>query len=309
MHRALVESEQAAASSLEVIVVDDHSTDRSTDLTAVEFPWVRLVRLPQNIGFAGACHEGAKAARGEYLLFLNNDAWPDRTGILKLIGYLKDHHETSGLALKILNVDGSFQGGPAGLDWLGFPGGVRHNRELFFAFGAAFVVKRDAYFDVDGLDQSYFAFSEEVDLFWRLHLRGHQIGYCEEAKFYHLGGQSFGEGSRLTKVTYRRFSLGRRNALKTLLKNYSSCILPVVLLLWILETTAEIGMSLVVTRQFTVAKADLWAVLDVIRDRKGWMERRRRVQRRRKVSDRLIMQRMLPPFERTRFALRRAFKS
>lgn len=289
---------------VEVVVVDDCSTDRSCDMLRERFPWINVLALSENVGFAGACHQGAKMARGEYLLFLNNDAWPDHHALVNAIDYIHNNPEYSVFSLKIVNSDGSFQGGPAGLDWLGFPGTPRNNEMPFFAFGAAFIVKTSEYFNVEGFDESYFAFSEEVDLCWRLQLRGSLIGYCESAVFYHLGGQSFGEGGRLSNINFRRFFLGRRNELTTLLKNYSAYTLPGILFLWIIETIMESALSLIFTKNSAVVRANVLAVVSVIRNRKDWMEKRRAIQSSRNISDRLIIQRMLPPFERTRLVVR-----
>lgn len=292
--------------SVEVVVVDDCSNDASVAYIESQFPWVIVVPLKQNRGFAGACHAGAQYAHGSLLLFLNNDAWPSSDAIAQ-IGELAHRPHADAAAFTIRNPDGSYQGGPCGLDWLGFPGDGRKPTKLFFALGAAFLVRQETYFKIGGFDTDYGAYSEEVDLCWRLHLFQCHLEYFPDIVFYHTGGASYGKSWDKHGRSYRRLYLTRKNTLKTLLKNYSTLVLPVAVAMWLCETTAEVIGSLVIL-QPQVARADLSAIIDVIRDRTGWYPKRRNIQMHRTVSDWFILRRMLPPFEKTRFAARLLYK-
>jgi GT2 family glycosyltransferase len=88
------------------------------------------------------------------------------------------------------------------------------NEEVFWASGAAMFIRRDAWIEVGGLDEDFFAHMEEIDLCWRLKNRGYKVGACRESKVYHYGGGTLDRQSPFK--TYLNF----RNNLYMLVKNY-----------------------------------------------------------------------------------------
>lgn len=94
---------------LEVIVVDNASTDGAPEMLEREFPEVKLIRNPSNVGFAKASNEAARQARGRYLFFLNNDTVipPDALG--RLLEYAKNHPEIGMLGPRLRDSNGDYQ--------------------------------------------------------------------------------------------------------------------------------------------------------------------------------------------------------
>ncbi len=95
-------------------------------------------------------------------------------------------------------------------------GQYTENTEVFWASGAALLISRQAWEEVEGFDEDFFAHMEEIDLCWRLKNRGYRIGSCRESKVYHFGGGTLNRFSPFK--TYLNF----RNNLYLLLKNYRS---------------------------------------------------------------------------------------
>ncbi len=93
----------------EVIVIDNASPDGSVDAVRRDFPAVRLLGSPSNVGFAAAANHAARKAAGEAILFLNPDSEIDQDVVSSPADYLRAHREAGALGLKILDPDGSLQ--------------------------------------------------------------------------------------------------------------------------------------------------------------------------------------------------------
>jgi GT2 family glycosyltransferase len=187
----------------ELIVVDNGSTDGSVDFVTRVFPSVRTVALAENLGFAGGNNAGAKAARGRYVAFLNNDAAP-RPGWLTALRNTLDGDASLGLASSLI----VFMHDPAIVDsagdgltrWGGAfkraHGGdisqVSGAADVFGACGAAFLVRRTLFEQVGGFDAAFFAVYEDVDLSYRLQLGGSRCRFVPEAVVHHAGSATLG---------------------------------------------------------------------------------------------------------------------
>lgn len=196
---------------VEVIVVDNASTDGSADMVTVAFPTVDLIRLPGNAGFAAANNAGLTSARGRYLCLLNPDTEVCAGALERLVAWLEARPAAGVAAPRLLNPDGSTQAvgfrfpGPiqVALDWFPlhprllasrlngrypppWPGPFRIDHPL----GACFVVRRAAAVDVGLFDAGYFMYSEEVDWCRRLAASGWEVWTLPEATVLHHGGQS-----------------------------------------------------------------------------------------------------------------------
>lgn len=210
---------------VEWIVVDNGSTDGTAAWVGRYFPRTQVIALPRNAGFTGGIAAGVRAARGEHLVFLNND-------MRVVAGWLDAFDEAlrgQGHACavgKILSWDGRNVDFVEGL--LLFDGhalqryqGARAERfegmrprPTFVACGGNMAVRRDVYLQVGGFDEAFFAYTEDVDFSWRLHAAGHAVVMAPGAvTFHHHQGTS----SRLG--VYRRGFLYERNAFANLLKN------------------------------------------------------------------------------------------
>ncbi len=213
---------------LEVIVVDNASTDGSREYIKDAYPDVSIIQLEKNYGFCKPNNEGAQAAAGEYLVFLNNDTevipgWldelvkpaledPDVISVASKMLYYDRRDTVNTAGGKITIIGGGFYRGYGDKD------GAKYDEPGYTGFGCAagVLVRRDFFIDSGGFDQDYFAACEEHDLGWRVWLYGHKVAYAPAAVMYHHESGTFGTRSNYdpTKVY-----LNTRNRLYNLVKN------------------------------------------------------------------------------------------
>ncbi|CRK59742.1 glycosyltransferase domain containing protein [Alloactinosynnema sp. L-07] len=227
--RALRADLDYPADRLQVIVVDNDSQDGSAaKIGAVD--GVELVEAGANLGFAGGCNLGARHARGTVLAFLNNDARPDRQWARAAVRVLTEQPDVAAVASKVLDWDGTnIDFVDAGLTWFGMgykrhagqPDDGSHDdpRDVLFATGSAMFVRAGVYRELGGFDERFFMFYEDVDLGWRLNLRGWRVRYEPTSLAYHRHHASMSEVD--TKDQSRELYLLERNALAALYKNLS----------------------------------------------------------------------------------------
>jgi GT2 family glycosyltransferase len=189
--------------NLEVIVADGASTDSTSDLLAQRYPSVRLVRLHRNRGFAGNVNAGLRAARGDVLCLLNNDAQADRDWVLASVEALALHPDIGSVASKVLYADGGTinsagdlvcRDGAPRQRGNGHHDGPEWNAStaVFGASGGAAAYRREMLRDVGLLDEAFFMYLEDVDLAFRAQLRGWACQYEPLARVVHVGGASGG---------------------------------------------------------------------------------------------------------------------
>ncbi len=191
----------------EVIVVDDASTDATPEVLAAYGDSIRTVRITRNVGYASACNEGAQAARGDSLLFLNNDTEPQPGWIEALAGYAKEHPAAAVVGAKLVYPTGAVQhaGVAIGQDgyphnlYVGFPvdhPAVNRSRRLRMVTGACMLVRRGAFEEAGGFDAGFVNSLEDVDLCLRIGESGGEVHYCHTAVITHLESASRGRRDR-----------------------------------------------------------------------------------------------------------------
>ena len=217
----------------DIIVADNASTDDSLTVLA-DFPGVKLITLDRNHGFAGG-YQVALAKLGDgyaYYLLLNSDVMTPPGWLQPMTDYLRHHPDVAACQPKLMaeHDHASFEyAGAAGgyIDALGYPfcrgrvfDVVEHDSgqyddvaDVFWATGAALLIRSRAYWDAGGLDSRFFAHQEEIDLCWRLRARGHRIVCVPASVVYHVGGGT------LPKENPRKTFLNFRNNLLLLYKN------------------------------------------------------------------------------------------
>lgn len=200
----------SSESDHEVIVADSASTDGSMELMAELFPKVRTIVLGSNYGFTGGYDRALETLRGqfEHYLLLNSDIEVPMGWLEPLTAWMDAHPECGACAPKLhswYDRDMFEYAGAGGgyLDRYGYPfcrgrvmGCVEkdegqydsHPAEVFWASGAALLVRSSLWHRMGGLDDRFFAHMEEIDLCWRLQLEGCSVCVVPQSTVYHLGG-------------------------------------------------------------------------------------------------------------------------
>jgi GT2 family glycosyltransferase/SAM-dependent methyltransferase len=181
----------------EIIVVDDASSDVTPQMLAGYGDLIRVVTHEENVGFATACNDGAAAATGDFLVFLNNDTTPHENWLDALVWDANAHPQAAAFGAKILNPDGTVQ--HAGVVvcqdrftraiYGGFPAdhrAVNQSRRFQAVTGACLLVRRAAFEEVGGFDTGFLNAYEDHDLCLRLGERGHEVRYCHTCVVTHL---------------------------------------------------------------------------------------------------------------------------
>lgn len=215
-----------------VIVADNGSTDGSVEMLEREFPEVEVIRFAENHGFAEGYNLAIEATRYKYTVLLNSDVEVRGDWLTPLYEYMEGHSDVAAVQPKIMSLqeDGYFEyaGACGGLiDRHGYPycrgrvfgtlekdcGQYDEPMQIFWASGAAMMVRTEVYEQAGGLDPEFFAHMEEIDLCWRMQLQGHTLAVVPDGKVYHLGGGSLPASN--PRKTYLNF----RNSLLMLHKN------------------------------------------------------------------------------------------
>lgn len=189
----------------EVIIVDNGSTDDTSNFLGTLGGDVRVLRNEHNLGFAKACNQGARSASGEYLVFLNNDTLPQEGWLLELLNEAESSPDIAVVGSKLLFPDGTVQ--HAGLVFdreAAIPYHVYyrarsragdhtdHRRELQAVTGACMLIRREIFEAVGGFNEQFCNGFEDVDLCLRVREHGGKIIYQPKSWLYHLEGQTTG---------------------------------------------------------------------------------------------------------------------
>ncbi len=189
---------------VEIVVVDDASTDLTPRLLASYGDRITLVRCETSGGFAAACNLGAERASAESILLLNNDTIPLPGWYEALRDHAAAHPEAGVVGARLLYPDGTIQHAgmciserrwPAHL-YAGLPGdhaAVTRSRRLQLVTGACALIPGGRFGALGGFDEEYRNGYEDVDLCLRMAEAGHEIHYCAEAVLYHLEFGTRGE--------------------------------------------------------------------------------------------------------------------
>ena len=217
--------------ALEVVVADNASEDGTAAWLAETYPDVVVVRHAENGLFAKGNNDAVPSASGEVLCFLNNDVEVPPGWLTPLVAALDDP-EVMAVQPKLLQhgdrTQFEYAGASGGfLDAFGYPftrgrifdtlepdtGQYDDARDIFWATGAALVVRREAFEAAGGFDESFGMHMEEIDLCWRLQRAGGRIRVEPASEVYHLGGASLPKGDP------RKMFYNIRNGLVMLAKN------------------------------------------------------------------------------------------
>lgn len=227
--------------SLQVVVIDNGSTDESVSFLRSNYPQVNVVSLSRNEGFAKGYNLGLQQIEADYFLLLNSDVEVHADFLQPMISLLEKDATLAACQPKILSYNKKeefeYAGASGGwIDQLGYPfarGRVFETLEtdngqydqvspIFWASGAALFIRSSVFRSLGGFDPYFFAHQEEIDLCWRIQLAGFRIVACPQAIVWHMGGSTLPKGN--AKKTF----LNYRNNHIMLLKN-----MPIRTLLWV----------------------------------------------------------------------------
>ncbi len=182
----------------EVIVVNNGSTDETGDFLAQTGTGVKVIANQANLGFARACNQGAGAARGQYLVFLNNDTIPQRGWLAALVAVVRRDPRIGVVGSKLLYPDGRVQHAgvairrerPLGTQHIykGCPASVpqvNKERDFQVVTGACMLVRRDLFKVLQGFDEVYVNGYEDVDFCLRVRQAGWRVVYTPRSVLIH----------------------------------------------------------------------------------------------------------------------------
>lgn len=220
------------SSEATIYVADNASSDDSLEFLRKNFPEVRIIEIPENLGYAGGYNYAIDKLSEDIIILLNSDVEVTDNWLEPIISKFATDPKIAAIQPKILDHKNKSKfeyAGAAGgyIDKYGYPycrgrifqelekdhGQYDDETEIFWASGACLAVRRVAYLEVGGLDEDFFAHQEEIDLCWRLQNNGYRIYYCGNSRIYHVGGATLNEMN--PHKTYLNF----RNNLYLLLKN------------------------------------------------------------------------------------------
>lgn len=222
------------SSNCNIYVIDNNSTDDSVNYIKNNFSNINIINNSSNLGYAGGYNEGIKKIDEDLLIFLNNDAtFLDENSLYNLVKVFKENSEIKVAQPKIIDYTNQekfeYSGAAGGfIDFFGYPfcrGRIFSNvelknnynttREVFWASGTCFAVRRSTFIEHNGFDESFFAHMEEIDLCWRIKRKNidDKIVAVGNSEVHHLGGGS------LTYNSSNKYYLNFRNSIIMMIKN------------------------------------------------------------------------------------------
>jgi GT2 family glycosyltransferase len=236
----------------EIVIADNASTDNSVDFLRNTYPELRLIQNSKNGGFAQGYNDALKELKSDYYLLLNSDIEVTENWLLPLMNAMQDP-SVAGCQPKVLSYHKRIcfeHAGAAGgfLDKNYFPfcrgrivdqfendyGQYDGTTEVFWATGAAFLIRSNLFHEVGGFDDAFFAHMEEIDLCWRIKKKGYRFLAVPESVIYHVGGGT------LPYLSPKKSYLNFRNSLFMLVKNHDGFLAPKLFIRLVLDGIAGI---------------------------------------------------------------------
>ena len=277
--------------AIEIIIVDNASTDGSQQFVKTAYAEMRLIELPQNRGFTGACNRGMREAAGEFVALLNNDTEVEKDWAAQVIKALDEKPEVGIVACKMLMHDqrerfhtaGDFFAidGSAGNRGFGEIDHGQYDRGdyVFSACGGAAVYRRGMLEEIGFLDDDFFFLLEDVDIAWRAQLAGYAVWFAPGAVVYHHLSAT---GGGKTASYY-----DGRNGIWLIAKNMPS---PLLRKYWrrIVGRQARLFWDALLAWRGEAARARLRGMAAGILSLRGALAKRREIQSMRRVGDEYI---------------------
>ncbi|MDH3735652.1 MAG: glycosyltransferase family 2 protein [Nitrosopumilus sp.] len=181
-------------SNFEIILIDNNSTDNSIEFIKNRYPSTIIIKLEKNYGFAYPNNVGAKNAKGDFLLFLNNDTKVHPDFISEMVDVLKKDSKIAICQSMLLKPDGGIDSSGDFVDHLGGVYSSKEQihdiREILSARGASMMIRKEIFNKLKGFDEKFFVSFEDVDLGWRAWIFGYKVVVIPNSIVYHVGAQT-----------------------------------------------------------------------------------------------------------------------
>ena len=194
---------------IQILLLDNGSSDDSVEFVRTTFPQVEVISSQENMGFGRGVNLASRDATGEYLALLNNDMRFDPELLDALVDTIDSQSGVVCTGAVVLNWEGThvdFCGRPDDALAFSLDSDVRRPDQAtktLFVSGGALLIKKQVFDELGGFDPDYFLYHEDVDLCWRLWLRGYRCVLSPRAVVYHKGG---GTSGRLDQSFVQRMS-------------------------------------------------------------------------------------------------------
>jgi len=304
LRRCIISLQETEYKDFCIVVVDNGSTDRSVDMVRSSFPDVVILENHRNMGFAAGCNTGIRFSSSPFVVLLNNDTEVTPGWLGPLLEAAEKDELVAAVQPKLLSLREpdrfDYCGGAGGeLDIFGYPyvwgrlfntiekdrGQYDSKRRIFWASGAAILLRRSSLDRVGLLDEDFFAHMEEIDLCWRLHWAGYKVVFVPQSVVFHSSGATLNEDS------IRKMVLNHRNSIIMILKNHTAGAL-----IWILPFRIILEIITAASSFFIKQPKRSFAVLrgmfGVVRKIKTVLAGRRAVRSLRCIPESLMFQRM-----------------
>jgi len=222
----------------QVIVADNASTDESARMMTERFPQVPLIQLERNYGFTGGYNRALEQIQATYYVLINSDVEVPQHWLEALTSWMDSHPECGACGPKLLSFHNreyfEYAGAAGGLvDRFGYPfcrGRIMQKVEkdmgqydtpanVLWCSGACLMVRASVWKALGGLDDRFFAHMEEIDLCWRMQLRGWKVTLVPQSWVYHIGGGTLpNESPFKLRLNFRNNLLLLENNLPATLK-------------------------------------------------------------------------------------------
>ena len=278
--------QQTIAPDCEIVVADNQSCDGS-DKLAVELmrDWksARFLQNDGNLGYCEGNNRGAAIATGDYLFFLNNDAWLEPDCLEKLLDGVQESDAQAAMPMVLDYADNRFQSmGAAGFDLFGWSSTRKRSaglREVLMPEGCGYLIRRDWFERLGGFDRELFMYSDELDLSLRVWACGGRAVVVPSARMHHRGAVDVNPAGDARVVEFRTSDSKRYFANRNGLLVVAKCMK--WLWLWMIPAQcfgllleAVLAMILIrrwgyVRRAYLDAIRDAWRLRFHIRDERG----------------------------------------
>jgi GT2 family glycosyltransferase len=284
-----------ACEHVELVLVDNGSTDGSVATVEKTFPEVRVIRNGENLGFSRGYNRAVGFARGAFLVLLNNDIVAKPGWLGPLIDTLIENPDVGLTTGKLIfqgtqkvNAAGGllklWTGGRElgyGQDESAFDG--RRVIEPFYACGALMAIRRQLWDQLGGFDPSFFAYGEDFDLSWRARLGGYRIRFVPRAMVFHQHSGTWGV------FNPDKFRMVTRHHIEVYVKCLSFRRLVHALPAYAAFAVVKAMALAVIAREPRYVATVILSFLDVARGINSLLHRRRETQRLRRVSERVAL--------------------